>query len=75
MKRTITGIYDEGTIRFRNMKLGRKLPLRNHTVLRFTVELPKAGRRSAFDTFGILRVPKRLARAIAESPAFSLLNS
>lgn len=75
MRRTISGIYENGAIRFRStLKLGRKLPLRNRTLIHFIVELP--GRRSvAMETFGILRVPKRLARLVAESPEFSVLNT
>ena len=74
MRKTIRGVYENGTIRFRGtVKLGRKLPLRNHTPIRFIVELP--GTRSvAMQTFGILRVSKRLARLVAESPDFSVLN-
>ena len=74
-KKTINGIYDNGVIRFHSsIKLGRKLPLRNRTPIRFIVELP--GTRSvAMETFGILRVPKRLARLVAESPEFSVLNT
>ena len=72
---TISGLYENGTIRFHStLKLGRKLPLRNRTLLRFRVELP-AGPHTAWNTFGLLRVPKRLARLIAESPEFSVLNS
>ena len=73
-KKTIDGIYENGTIRFRGtVKLGRKLPLRNHTPIRFIVELP-GSRSVAMETFGMLRVPKRLARLVAESPEFSVLN-
>ena len=74
-KRTISGIYENGTIRFHTtMKLGRKLPLRNHTRLRFLIELPTR-RATALATFGLIRVPKRLARLVAESPEFSVLNT
>ena len=75
VRKTISGMYENGAIRFRGtVKLGRKLPLRNHTPIRFIVELP--GTRSvAMQTFGILRVPKRLARLVAESPEFSVLNT
>jgi len=73
--RTVNGIYENGTIRFRStVKLGRKLPLRNQTVLHFRLELPSSP-SIALQTFGILRVPKRLARLVAESPALSVLNS
>lgn len=74
-KRTISGIYENGAIRFHTtMKLGRKLPLRNHTRLRFIVELPMR-HNVVGDTFGLLRVPKHLARLVAESPEFSVLNT
>ena len=73
--RMINGVYENGTIRFRAVKLGRKLPLRNRTVLHFRLELPKGPASIALQTFGILRVPKRLARLVAESPEFSVLNS
>ena len=73
--RTVNGIYENGTIRFPSaIRLGRKLPLRNHTVLHFRLELPKGLASVALQTFGILRVPKRLARLVAESPEFSALN-
>jgi len=73
--RTINGVYENGVIRFRSttIKLGRRLPLRNRTILHFRLELPPPS--VALQTFGILRVPKRLARLVAESPDFSVLNT
>jgi hypothetical protein len=77
IKRTITGIYTtDGQIRFHGtIRVGRKLPLRNRTALRFRVVLPDAASNPVFKTFGALRLPKRLARQIAESPTFSALNA
>ncbi len=74
-RQTINGVHENRTNHFLGtVKLGRKLPLRNHTPIRFIVELP--GTRSvAMQTFGILRVPKRLARLVAESDEFSILNT
>ena len=73
---TVPAVYENGTIQFRStVKLNRKLPLRNHTILHFRLELPPQRRSVALQTFGILRVPKRLARLVAESPQFSVLNS
>ena len=75
MKKMLSGIYENGTIRFPGtINVGRKLPLRNRTRVRFIVELPTK-RSVAMETFGIIRVPKRLARLIAESPEFSILSS
>ena len=72
--RTINGVYHNGEIRFHTtLKLGRKLPLPNRTALRFRIEVPETAH--ALRSFGLLRVPKRLARLIAESPEFSVLNS
>ena len=76
-RRTITGIYTtNGQIRFQGtIRVGRKLPLRNRTALPFRVVLPDASSNPVFKTFGVLRLPKRLARQIAESPTFSVLNA
>lgn len=75
MNKTITGIYANGAIRFPSpLKLGRKLPLRNGTRMRFNVGFPWES-DSILATHGIIRVPKRLARLIAESDEFSVLNS
>lgn len=72
MKKTISATYENGAIRFHDtIRLKRKLPLRNHTRLRFTIILPS----TAESTFGLLKVPKRLARLVAESPEFSVLNT
>ena len=74
-KKTIGGIYENGTIQFHGtVKLGRKLPLRNRTRMRFTVELVDPD-DPVLKTRGILRISKRLARQIIESPEFSVLNS
>lgn len=73
--KTLSGIYDNGTIQFHTtIKLGRKLPLRNRTRVRFMVEWPRR-RGAVIESFGMIRVPKRLARLIAESPEFSVLDS
>ncbi|MBI3319193.1 MAG: hypothetical protein HYZ89_01205 [Candidatus Omnitrophica bacterium] len=70
----VSGIYENGTIRLHTtIKVGRKLSLRNQARVRFLLEFPTQ-RSTAFQTFGILRVSKRLARLIAESPEFSVLN-
>ena len=76
MTQKVSGMYENGKIRFRTtVKLGRKLPLPNHTRLVFKLELPRTSRGTAWESFGLIRVPKRLARLIAESPEFSVLNS
>jgi len=76
-QRTITGIYTtNGQIRFHGIiRVGRKLALRNRTPLPFRVVLPDVSSNPIFNTFGVLRLPKRLARQIAESPSFSVLNA
>ena len=73
---TIRGVYDKGAIRFHTtLKLGRKLPLPDQTLIRFQVEWPRPSRSGAMGSFSLLRAPKRLARLIAESPELSVLNT
>jgi hypothetical protein len=74
-KETIDAIYENGTLRFHTtIRLSRKLPLKNRTRLRCTLELPTTARPS-MRSFGLLRTSKRVARLIAESPEFSVLGS
>lgn len=76
-QRTLTGIdTTNGEIRFHGtIRVGRKLPLRNRTSLPFRVVLPDVSSNPVFTTFGVLRLLKHLARQLAESPTFSVLNA
>jgi hypothetical protein len=75
MRKAVSAVYENGVIRFvGTIKLGRKLPLRNHTRLRLTVDIPRIS-NPVLDTFGIIRVPKRIARWAAESPELSLSSA
>ena len=74
-KKVLSAIYENGTIRIHStVKLGRKLPLRERSRVRLTLELPEKP-SPVLESFGIIKVPKRWVRRIAESPEFSVWNT
>ena len=65
--KSISAIYENGVL-----KLRQPLPLRNHAKVRLLFDWPTS---TAKRTQGLLRVPPRLARLVAESDEFSVLNA
>ncbi|MEK7414629.1 MAG: antitoxin family protein [Planctomycetota bacterium] len=65
--RSIPATYENGVLKLRG-----KLPLRNHAKVRILYEWPTS---VAKRTQGLLRVPRRVARLVAESDEFSALDS
>ena len=69
MKKTFSATYEKVN---GPLKLRGKLPLPNHAKVRITFVWPAS---IAQQTRGMFRVSRRLARLIAESDEFSVLNS
>ena len=70
MQKTLRGIYERGTIR-----LGQRLPLRNHAPVFIKLTIPTPKRNPIRRTAGLIRVSPATARAIIYSDETDFLGA